>query len=103
MEPMTISETIALGMLAIATVSLVSGVWRRSRREAAAQQVISDQMRNVVEGLAEVRKVLTDLRDDFSTHGQQLAAIQMQVDGLEKRVSRVEDRCDAHVSMGGTE
>ena len=101
-ESMTISDTIALCMLLIAIVSLLANLFRSSRREAAAQQVISDQMRNVVEGLAEVRKVLTDLRDDFSTHGQQLAAIQMQVDGLEKRVSRIEDRCDAR-GPGGTD
>ena len=100
---MTVSETIALCMLALAIISLLAGIFRSGKREAASQQTISDQIKSVVDGLAEVRTVLTDLRNDFSTHGQQLAAIQARVDGIEQRLSRVEDRCESHAGMGGTD
>lgn|GEM_PF-3463518 len=109
MESMTLSETIALCMLLIAIVSLLANLFRSSRREAAAQQAISDQIKSVVDGLADVRKVLTELRNDFAGHGQQLAghgqqlaAISERVASVEQRLTRVEDRCDAR-GPGGTD
>ena len=108
-ESMTISDTIALCMLLIAIVSLLANLFRSSRREAAAQQAISDQIKSVVDGLADVRKVLTELRSDFAGHGQQLAghgqqlaAISERVASVEQRLARVEDRCDARWP-GGTD
>jgi len=108
-ESMTLSETIALCMLLIAIVSLLANLFRSSRREAAAQQAISDQIKSVVDGLADVRKVLTELRNDFAGHGQQLAghgqqlaAISERVASVEQRLTRVEDRCDAR-GPGGTD
>ena len=114
MPPMTTSDLIALCALAVAAVSQAWAMQRTSRAheaearataeaDAAKQQSISDQLVGIATDVREVKGTVSEALDDLSRHGRQIAAMGERVSSVETRLTRVEDRCDARASAGGTD
>ena len=103
MSPMTMSDLIALCALAVAAISQIWAMQRTSKAHAAEQRGIVDKLDAIGGDVREVKGSLAALRDAQTAQGQTLAALSAQVDGHEQRLRRIETRCDARTSAGGTD
>ena len=82
---------------------MLVGALRGSRTHAAEQRGIVDKLDAIGGDVREVKGSLAALRDAQTAQGQTLAALSAQVDGHEQRLRRIETRCDARTSAGGTD
>jgi chromosome segregation ATPase len=82
-------------------VALLVGFWRGSKTHATEQKGLVDKLDSIGGDVREVKGSLASLRDTQTSQGMSITALREQVSGHERRISRIEDRCDDH--LGGTD
>ena len=102
MAPQGLSEWVALGSLVVAAL-VAAGSWlgRRGAQEQAGQ-AIRDKLDSIDDSVRDTRADVREMNRKLDEDRQALAAIGTRVDGIERRVERVERVCDG-CRVGGTE
>ena len=103
MSPITFDQTVALGGLLVAAISLVAGFWRSTRGDAAGDQLVNDKLDRMGEVGRETRDAVREMSAKLDDHSQRLARVENDVENIYHRLSRVEATCDARHQTGGAE
>lgn len=103
MNPLQMSDLIALCSLALAALGMLVGFWRGSRGNAARDQLVSDKLDRAVEMAKETRDTVREMSRKLDDHGLSLARHTEQIASLFQRVERLEKGRDLGNRPEGTD
>ncbi len=107
MTPLTFEQLVALGSLALAVVTIALTIRRdvatdeeRHAARAAEQQVMTDKLDSIADMSKETRDTVREMSKQLSEHSRELARIETRIEDHDRRLSTIEQRCDARSAAG---
>lgn len=68
-----------------------------------ASQKMADRLDTLARDISEMQRTLSGIADREDAYGHRLAECSARLSDHEKRITRIEDRCDDRLSAGGTD
>lgn len=107
MTPLTFEQLVALGSLVLAVVTIGLTMRRDSATEderhaarAAEQQVVTDKLDSISDMSRETRDTVREMSRQLTEHSRELARIETRIEDHDRRLSTIEQRCDARSAAG---
>ncbi len=96
MDPLQMSDLVALASLAIAAATLALKFIGDTRGNSARDQLMVDKLDRNNEMARETRDTVREMSRKLDDHGQTLVKHTEQIQTLFNRLERVEKNCDLH-------
>lgn len=104
---LTFEQLVALGSLVLAVVTIGLTMRRDSATEderhaarVAEQQVMTDKLDSISDMSRETRDTVREMSRQLTEHSRELARIETRIEDHDRRLSAIEQRCDARSAAG---
>lgn len=103
----TVEQLISLVVCVTGIVTLIEALRRDSRGDrdrqaahAAERQVMTDKLDSISDMSRETRDTVREMSKQLTEHSRELARIETRIEDHDRRLSTIEQRCDARSAAG---